>query len=95
MILNDREQIMELTREWKGERFADGRPKVEDVYLEKLRTMTLEEIWLPLYVKGYHFQFEGNMKILHNDKKLIGRCGNLHFCSDKTRFTCSSEGNRR
>ena len=50
MILNDREQIIELTREWKGERFADGRPKVADAYLEKLRTMTLEEIWLPLYV---------------------------------------------
>ena len=64
MILNDREQIIELTMEWKGERFADGRPKVADAYLEKLRTMTLEEIWLPLYVKGYHFQFEGNMKIL-------------------------------
>ena len=37
MILNDREQIIELTREWKGERFADGRPKVADAYLEKLR----------------------------------------------------------
>ena len=47
MILNDKEQIMELTREWQGERFADGRPRVEDIYLEKLRAMTLEEIWLP------------------------------------------------
>ena len=79
MILNDKEQIMELTREWQGERFADGRPRVEDVYLEKLRAMTLEEIWLPLYVKGYHFQFEGSMKILQSDKKLIGRAVTCTF----------------
>lgn len=79
MILNDREQIVELTREWKGERFDDGRPRVENIYLEKLRTMTLEEIWLPLYVKGYHFQFEGGMKILHHEKKLIGRAVTCTF----------------
>lgn len=46
---------MELTKEWKGERLDDGRPKVPDHLLDKLRTMTLEEIWLPLYVKGYQF----------------------------------------
>ena len=51
MIINTREEIIELTQEWKGERLEDGRPKVPDVYLDKLRTMTLEEIWLPLYVK--------------------------------------------
>ena len=58
MIINTKEQIMELTKEWKGERLDDGRPKVPDHLLDKLRTMTLEEIWLPLYVKGYHFQYE-------------------------------------
>ena len=69
VIINTREEIIELTQEWKGERLEDGRPKVPDVYLDKLRTMTLEEIWLPLYVKGYHFQYEGGMKYLHSEKK--------------------------
>ena len=63
MIINTREEIIELTQEWKGERLEDGRPKVPDVYLDKLRTMTLEEIWLPLYVKGYHFQYEVRLYI--------------------------------
>ena len=79
MIINTREEIIELTQEWKGERLEDGRPKVPDVYLDKLRTMTLEEIWLPLYVKGYHFQYEGGMKHLHNEKKLVGRAVTCTF----------------
>ena len=34
MILNDREEIIELTRDWKGGRFSDGRPRVEDDKIE-------------------------------------------------------------
>ena len=79
MIINTKEQIMELTKEWKGERLDDGRPKVPDHLLDKLRTMTLEEIWLPLYVKGYHFQYEGGMKELHTEKKLVGRAVTCTF----------------
>lgn len=73
MIYYTRDQIMELTGNWNGERFEDGRPRVSDCLLKKLESMTLEEIWLPLYLKDYRFQFEGEFKKLHNNKKLIGR----------------------
>ncbi len=43
MNFNDREKIVELTPLWKGERLPDGRPKVEDKYLDALYGMTLEE----------------------------------------------------
>lgn len=79
MIINTKEQIIELTKEWKGERLEDGRPKVPDHDLEKLRHMTLEEIWLPLYVKGYQFQYEGGLKYLHEGKKLVGRAVTCTF----------------
>ena len=49
LSLNRREEIQELTSQWRGERFEDGRPKVSDQLLEKIRKMTLEEVWLPLY----------------------------------------------
>ena len=42
MNFNDRERIIELTPLWKGERLPDGRPKVEDKYLDALYGMTLE-----------------------------------------------------
>lgn len=77
---NRREDIIALTPLWKGERFPDGRPKVPDRYLEALREMTLEELWKPIFVKGYENQFI-SMKSLYPEfdskgdlnKKLIGR----------------------
>ena len=72
--LNSREDIIALTPLWKGERFEDGRPRVPDRYLEAMREMTLEELWKPIYLKGYITQFEGDLKTLHDDgRKLIGR----------------------
>ncbi|MFV0414198.1 MAG: RraA family protein [Oscillospiraceae bacterium] len=70
---------MELTAQWEGERFEDGRPKVSDGDLEEIRQMTLEEMWLPLYVRGYKFQFEGEMKVMHPGKKLVGRAVTCTF----------------
>ena len=37
------EQRRAITREWSGERFEDGRPKVADTVLERLKTATAEE----------------------------------------------------
>ena len=37
MKFSDREEIISLTAEWKGERFPDGRPRVPDICLDALR----------------------------------------------------------
>ena len=74
MKLNSREEIIALTPLWKGERFPDGRPKVPQKYIDQMYKMTLEELWKPIFVKGYESQFEGDLKTLHDDgRKLIGR----------------------
>jgi regulator of RNase E activity RraA len=81
MNFNVKEDIIAITPQWKGERFPDGRPKVADKYLTTLRTLTLEEVWKPIFVKGYESQFEGRLKTLHNDgRKLIGRAVTCTFC---------------
>ncbi len=71
MRFNNPEDIISLTPEWKGERFPDGRPKVPDSYLDALRNMTLEELWKPIFVKGYENQFMA-MKSLHPEFKENG-----------------------
>ncbi len=71
MRFNNREDIIALTPEWKGERFPDGRPKVPDSYLDALRNMTLEELWKPIFVKGYENQFLA-MKSIHPEFKENG-----------------------
>lgn len=81
MKFSAREDIIALTPQWKGERFPDGRPRVADKYLKKLEEMTLEEIWKPIFVKGYESQFEGRLQVLHDDgRKLIGRAVTATFC---------------
>lgn len=80
MHFNVKEEIVALTPQWKGERFPDGRPKVADKYLTALQSLTLEEVWKPIFVKGYESQFEGRLKTLHDDgRKLIGRAVTATF----------------
>ncbi len=68
-----REQLIALTAEWKGERFPDGRPKLEDKWLERAKKVSLEEAWGVLRNEGYYNQFEGNWEILHPNLVMTGR----------------------
>ncbi len=77
---NNREDIIALTPLWKGKRLPDGRPWVDDKYIKKMHKMTLEELWKPIFVKGYESQFEGDLRTLHDDgRKLIGRAVTCSF----------------
>ena len=67
------EQIRGYTPEWKGERFPDGRPKVSDKMLERLKKVHLEEAWGVLRNKGYQNQFEGDWMIQFPDSAMTGR----------------------
>jgi regulator of RNase E activity RraA len=41
----------------------------------------LEEVWKPIFVKGYESQFEGRFHTLHDDgRKLIGRAVTATYC---------------
>src|SRR5512133_169595 len=67
------EYIKALTSEWKGERFADGRPKVPDAILERLKNISIEEAWGVLRNKGFQNQFEGDWNIINPDQVMTGR----------------------
>ena len=73
MKFNDREDIIQLTPLWKGERFPDGRPRVSDDILRRIKNVITEEAWSVLWRAGYEFQFEGNWTRLHPDRVLVGR----------------------
>lgn len=67
------EYIKALTAEWKGERFADGRPKVSDAILERLKKISVEEAWGVLRNKGFQNQFQGDWSIIHPEEAMTGR----------------------
>lgn len=73
------EYIKALTPLWKGERFADGRPKVPDIVLESLESATLEQIWGFLGRKGFRNQVEKDWIILKPGETMVGRVVTAQF----------------
>jgi regulator of RNase E activity RraA len=67
------EYIKALTAEWKGERFSDGRPKVSDQILERLKNISIEEAWGVLRNKGYMNQFESEWQVINPEEPMTGR----------------------
>lgn len=68
-----KEQLVEYTPEWVGERFADGRPKVPDEVLERMKHVTLEEAWAVVVGAGFTHQYADGWLSIHPDKVLVGR----------------------
>ena len=68
-----RDQMIFLTEEWKGERFPDGRPRIPDALLERAERISIEEAWGFLRNRGFHNQFEGDWKMIHLDRTMVGR----------------------
>jgi regulator of RNase E activity RraA len=68
-----RDLLIQYTADWKGERFADGRPKVPDDILRRMKTVTLEEAWAQLRTAGFNHQYEDGWLSIHPDKVLVGR----------------------
>ena len=74
-----KEQMIKYSEKWQGDRFPDGRPKVDDKLLQKMEGVSSEEVWTVLPGEGYRNQYEGDFKILHPEKKLIGRAVTVQF----------------
>ncbi len=71
--LFSKEQRIEFTPEWHGERFPDGRPNVPDDVLSRLKDVTADEAWDLLQDAGYRNQFDGGWKVINPGQRLVGR----------------------
>lgn len=74
-----KEQMIAYTAENPYDRFPDGRPKVPDDLLEKVRGLVIEEAYGAVKSKGFPNQFAGDWKILHPGKRLVGRVFTVQF----------------
>jgi len=71
--LFSKEQRVEFTPEWHGDRFPDGRPNVPDSVLARLKDVTADEAWDVLQDASYKNQFEGGWKVINPGPRLVGR----------------------
>ena len=75
-----KEELIALTPEWKGERFPDGRPKVPDDIIKRMKPVTVEEAWAILNGAGYRYQIaDGWEQIINPDSVLVGRAYTTTF----------------
>jgi 4-hydroxy-4-methyl-2-oxoglutarate aldolase len=74
-----KEQMVAFTSQNPYERFADGRPKVPDDLLAKVKDLVIEEAYGAVKAKGFPNQFAGDWKILNPGKKLVGRAFTVQF----------------
>ncbi len=67
------DRVQFYTSAWTGERLPDGRPKVPDNILQRMKNISIEDAWAVLRNEGYRNQFEGGWQILHQDVPVVGR----------------------
>lgn len=73
------EDLIALTHLNPFPRFDDGRPRVPDDLLERMKSVTTEQTWSVLHKHGYQRQFEGNWRETHPGHILVGRSVTAQF----------------
>lgn len=74
-----KEELIALTPEWKGERFPDGRPKVPDGIMRRMRSVSVEEAWATMSNAGYRYQIAEGWELINPDSVLVGRAVTVTF----------------
>ena len=74
-----KEQLIALTPAWTGGRFADGRPKVPDNILKRMKSVSVEEVWAVMKNAGYGYQMAEGWQVINPDSVLVGRAVTATF----------------
>ncbi|QMU27476.1 RraA family protein [Adhaeribacter radiodurans] len=75
-----KEELVFLTPEWKGERFPDGRPKVSDDILKRMKAVSIEEAWATMGGTQFNYQLAEDWPVRINpDSVLVGRAFTTTF----------------
>ncbi|GEO08459.1 RraA family protein [Segetibacter aerophilus] len=74
-----KEELIFLTPEWKGERFPDGRPKVPDNIVKRMKSVSQEEAWAVMKNAGYGYQVAEGWQLINPDSVLVGRAVTATF----------------
>lgn len=77
------QDMLEMSHEWDGERFPDGRPRVSDEVLETLASATTEQAWHVLCTHGYDRQFAGGWRETHPGTVIAGRAVTAQFVPER------------
>ena len=74
-----KETLIALTPDWKGDRFPDGRPKVPDDIIKRMKAVSVEEAWATMSNAGYRYQIAEGWEVINPDSVLVGRAVTATF----------------
>jgi len=74
-VISSPDLVMQVSSKWTGERMQDGRPKVSDDLLKRMRNVPITMAWGILMNAGYHNNYESAIgwEITRPDQALVGR----------------------
>lgn len=74
-VISNAALVLQATPKWTGERLKDGRPKVSDDILKRMRNVPITMAWSILMNAGYHNNYETALgwEIMRPDQPLVGR----------------------
>src|SRR5689334_20672564 len=74
-----KDELISLTPSWKGERFPDGRPKVPDDIIRRMKAVSVEEAWATMKDAGFSYQIAEGWQTINPDSVLVGRAVTATF----------------
>lgn len=87
-----KDQMLDYTKAWTGDRFEDGRPKVSDALLERAKRLSMEEILINFapeggqrpgggagFARNPYSQYDGDWQVLHPGRTMVGRVVTMAF----------------
>ncbi len=89
-----KEQLIAYTAQNPFDRFEDGRPKVPDALIERVKGLSAEEVWAVLPGKGFRNQWADGFEVLHPGTKMVGRAFTVQFMPARPDTGIPSIGNQ-
>ncbi len=89
-----KEQLIAFTAQNPFDRFEDGRPKVPDALIERVKGLSAEEVWAVLPGKGFRNQWADGFEVLHPGTKMVGRAFTVQFMPARPDTGIPSIGNQ-
>ena len=86
-----KEEMIQYTEQWKGERFPDGRPRVSDDIVNRMKYVSITEAWSTLSDSSddttggknpestYANQYNGEFKQLYDNVTICGRVSTIQY----------------
>jgi len=87
-VAMNKEYIISLTAQWKGERLPDGRPFVSDNLLERLKKVVLTHARGALKSRKFNNQYQGKWMMVNPDKNTVmtGRAVTAQYMPQRPDF---------